>query len=60
MRDSKRDIAFWGYDRTQALADGRVKITGADAKFHSGRIEQTPMSGDEGMSGRQVTLRVRA
>ena len=38
MSDAKIDIAFWNYDRTQALADGRVKIAGADANFHSGRI----------------------
>jgi hypothetical protein len=38
MSDTKLDIAFWNYDRTQALMDGRVKIDGADATFHSGRI----------------------
>jgi 4,5-dihydroxyphthalate decarboxylase len=38
MSGAKLDIAFWNYDRTQALADGRVKIAGADATFHSGRI----------------------
>jgi 4,5-dihydroxyphthalate decarboxylase len=38
MSDTKLDIAFWNYDRTQALADGRVKIAGADPTFHSGRI----------------------
>jgi len=26
MTDLKLDIAFWDYDRTQALADGTVKI----------------------------------
>jgi len=38
VSETKLDIAFWNYDRTQALVDGRVKIAGADAKFHSGRI----------------------
>ncbi|MFT4112874.1 4,5-dihydroxyphthalate decarboxylase [Silvibacterium sp.] len=32
------DIAFWNYDRTQALADGRVKIPGVDTTFHSAKI----------------------
>jgi ABC-type nitrate/sulfonate/bicarbonate transport system substrate-binding protein len=34
----KLDIAFWNYDRTAALADGRVAIDGVDATFHSARI----------------------
>ncbi len=38
MTDLKLDIAFWDYDRTQALADGTVKIDGVDAGFHSARI----------------------
>jgi hypothetical protein len=32
------DIAFWNYDRAQALRDGEVKIAGVDATFHNGRI----------------------
>jgi hypothetical protein len=35
---TKLDIAFWNYDRAQALRDGEVKIEGVDATFHSGRI----------------------
>ena len=38
MPDRKLDIAFWNYDRTRLLADGTVKISGADAAFHSARI----------------------
>ncbi len=38
MPDRKLDIAFWNYDRTRLLADGTVKIDGADAAFHSARI----------------------
>ena len=38
MTDLKLDIAFWDYDRTRALADGNVKIDGADVTFHSARI----------------------
>jgi hypothetical protein len=34
----KLDIAFWEYDRAQALRDGQVKIDGVEATFHSGRI----------------------
>jgi hypothetical protein len=34
----KLDIAFWSYDRTRLLADGSVKIEGADVTFHSARI----------------------
>jgi hypothetical protein len=33
----KLDIAFWSYDRTRLLADGSVKIEGADVAFHSAR-----------------------
>ena len=32
------DIAFWDYDRTRPLANGTVKIAGADATFHSAPI----------------------
>ncbi len=35
MANLKLDIAFWDYDRTRALADGSVKIDGADGNFHS-------------------------
>jgi hypothetical protein len=38
MMGSKLDIAFWNYDRAQALRDGTVKIDGVDATFHNGRI----------------------
>jgi len=38
MTARKLDIAFWNYDRTRLLADGTVKIEGADAAFHSARI----------------------
>lgn len=38
MTDTKLDIAFWDYDRTQALVDGTAHIDGVDATFHSGRI----------------------
>jgi hypothetical protein len=38
MSNLKLNIAFWDYDRTRALADGRVKIDGVDATFHSARI----------------------
>ncbi len=38
MAGRKLDIAFWNYDRTRLLADGTVKIEGADAAFHSARI----------------------
>jgi hypothetical protein len=34
----KLHIAFWSYDRTRLLADGSVKIEGADVAFHSARI----------------------
>ena len=36
MTDVKLDIDFWNYDRTQALSDGKVRIPGVDAKYHSG------------------------
>ena len=32
----KLDIAFWNYDRTRALSDGKVRIPGVDARYHSG------------------------
>ena len=32
------DIAFWNYDRTSALSDGRVRIDGVEAHFHTARI----------------------
>lgn len=38
MNSSKLDIAFWNYDRAQALRDGEVTIDGVDATFHNGRI----------------------
>ena len=38
MNDHDLDIAFWNYDRTQALADGSVKINGVAAHFHSAPI----------------------
>jgi hypothetical protein len=38
MTNHKLDIAFWNYDRTRSLAEGTVKIAGADATFHSARI----------------------
>lgn len=38
MSDMKLDIAFWNYDRTQALADGTVKIEGVEPRFHTARI----------------------
>jgi hypothetical protein len=34
----KLDIAFWNYDRAQALRDGEVVIEGVDATFHNGKI----------------------
>ncbi len=36
MTDRQLDIAFWNYDRGQALRDGKVKIDGVDAVYHSG------------------------
>lgn len=38
MQQPKLDIAFWDYDRTRALSDGRVRIDGAETTFHGGRI----------------------
>ena len=38
MADAKIDVAFWDYDRTRSLADGTVKIAGAEAAFHSAPI----------------------
>lgn len=38
MRDSKLDVAFWDYDRTRALATGKVRIAGVEATFHSAPI----------------------
>ena len=38
MGDIKLDIAFWDYDRTSALANGKVEIDGVDATFHSAPI----------------------
>ena len=38
MTDRTLDIAFWNYDRTRALSDGRVRIDGVDARYHTARI----------------------
>ncbi len=38
MTDIKLDIALWDYDRTRALANGTVKIPGANATFYSAPI----------------------
>ncbi|HEY1216094.1 MAG TPA: hypothetical protein VGE93_20900 [Bryobacteraceae bacterium] len=38
MNQAKLKIAFWNYDRAEALRDGSVKIKGVDATFHNGRI----------------------
>lgn len=38
MSDKPVDIAFWNYDRTRALGDGRVGIEGARPRFHTARI----------------------
>ncbi len=38
MANTKLDIAFWDYDRTRALAEGKVKIAGVDGTFHSAPI----------------------
>ena len=38
MPNRPLDIAFWNYDRTRALSDGRVSIKGVDARFHTARI----------------------
>ena len=38
MRGKPLDIAFWNYDRTRALSEGRVAIEGVEARFHTARI----------------------
>ena len=38
MSDLKLEIAFWNYDRTRALADGSIKISGVEAQYHSAQI----------------------
>ena len=38
MSNLKLDLAFWNYDRTRALADGSVKISGVEGAFHSEQI----------------------
>ncbi len=38
MANTKLDIAFWDYDRTRALVEGKVKIAGVDGTFHSAPI----------------------
>ncbi len=38
MRQEPLDIAFWNYDRTRALSEGRVTIEGVEARFHTARI----------------------
>jgi hypothetical protein len=38
MPSGTLDIAFWNYDRTRALSDGRVGIDGIDAHYHTARI----------------------
>jgi hypothetical protein len=38
MANRNLDIAYWNYDRTQALRDGSVRIDGVDAIFHGGCI----------------------
>lgn len=38
MGDIKLDIAFWDYDRTRAIAEGKVKIRGVEATFHTAPI----------------------
>jgi hypothetical protein len=38
MTNQTLDIAFWDYDRTRALANGKVKIPGVDPTFHSAPI----------------------
>jgi hypothetical protein len=35
---TKLDIAFWNYDRAEALRTGEVKIAGVDATYHGGKI----------------------
>jgi len=34
-------IACWGYDRTQALEDGRVRPDGIELIFLNYRVEET-------------------
>jgi hypothetical protein len=38
MNDRTLGIAFWNYDRTRALSNGRVRIEGVEARFHAARI----------------------
>jgi len=38
MQNTKIDVAFWDYDRTRALASGKVSFAGVDATFHSAPI----------------------
>lgn len=38
MQNPKLNLAFWNYDRTRALANGRVKILGAEVNCHSAPI----------------------
>ena len=38
MRARPLDIAFWNYDRTRALSDGRVTLDGIAPRFHTARI----------------------
>lgn len=38
MSNRKLDIAFWNYDRGEALRSGKVGMPGVDANFHSGGI----------------------
>ncbi|RXH58793.1 4,5-dihydroxyphthalate decarboxylase [Granulicella sibirica] len=38
MSKLKLNIAFWDYDRTRALADGRVQIEGVESTFYNAPI----------------------
>jgi 4,5-dihydroxyphthalate decarboxylase len=38
MAKQQIDIAFWNYDRTQALANGTVKVEGVETNFHTAKI----------------------
>jgi hypothetical protein len=38
LASTKLDIAFWNYDRTRALVEGSVTISGVDASFHTAPI----------------------
>ena len=38
MTTQKLEIAFWDYDRARALAEGSVKISGVEARFHTAPI----------------------